>query len=102
MLTLRAPGHKKAQVIKTCATTGRGIDELVTLIKHHYTKISRNTDKMLREKSRRLLATKAAALLMQELLDASNSELDTICAAFERGERTLAQCVREVLKLKSH
>ena len=102
MLALRAPGHKKAQVIKTCATTGRGIDELVTLIKHHYTKISRNTDKMLREKSRRLLATKAAALLMQELLDASNSELDTICAAFERGERTLAQCVREVLKLKSH
>jgi len=102
MLTLRAPGHKKAQVIKTCATTGRGIDELVTLIKHHYTKISRNTDKMLREKSRRLLATKAAALLIQELLDASNSELDTICAAFERGERTLAQCVREVLKLKSH
>jgi len=102
MLTLRAPGHKKAQVIKTCATTGRGIDELVTLIKHHYTKISRNTDKMLREKSRRLLATKAAALLIQELLDASNSELDTICAAFERGERTLAQCVREALKLKSH
>ena len=57
---------------------------------------------MLREKSRRLLATKAAALLMQELLDASNNELDTICAAFERGERTLAQCVREALKLKSH
>ncbi len=95
MLTLRAPGHKKAQVIKTCATTG-------TLIKHHYTTISRNTDKVLREKSRRLLATKAAALFMQELLDASNTELDTICAAFERGERTLAQCVREALKLKSH
>ena len=36
----------------------------------------------------------------QQLLDASNSELDTICAAFERGERTLAQCIREVLKLK--
>ena len=55
-----------------------------------------------RERSRRLLATKAAALLMQELLDASNSELDAICAALERGDRTLAECVQEVLKLKLH
>ena len=74
----------------------------MTLIKHHYTTIASNTDKVLREKSRRLIATKAAALLRQELLDAGNTELDAICAAFERGERTLAQCVREALKLKSH
>ena len=102
MLTLRAPEHKKQPVIKTCATTGRGIDELVTLIEHHYTTISSNADNVLREKNRRLLATKAAALLMQELLDTNNSELDAICAALERGERTLAECVRETLKLKLH
>ncbi len=102
MLTLRAPEFKKPQVIKTCATTGNGIDELVTLIKHHYTTISSNTDNVRREKSRRLLATKAAALLMQELLDANNFELDSICTALERGERTLTECVQEALKLKLH
>lgn len=102
MLTLRAPEYKKPQVVKTCATTGRGIDELISLIKHHYTTIASNTDNMLREKNRRLLATKAAALLMQKLLDANNSEVDAICATLERGERTLAECIRDALKLKIH
>ena len=53
-----------------------------------------------RERTRRLLASRAGALLQERLLRHGDGNLDAICDTLERGERSLEDSARDVLKLK--
>jgi len=96
MLTLRGPDHTRAAVLKTTATKGDGVDDLLAAMERY----SNTTDRKERRRgrTRQLLAGRAGDLLREELLRHDNDRLDAVCDAFERGERSLEESARDLLK----
>ncbi|MFP6646301.1 MAG: methylmalonyl Co-A mutase-associated GTPase MeaB [Candidatus Latescibacterota bacterium] len=102
MLALRAADHDRAVVVKTTATTAEGVDELLTAIEHHATTVSTDRAERRRNRTRRLLASRAGDLLRESLLRTGGSDLDVLCTALERRERSLNDCARAAPDLKHH
>ena len=100
MLALRPPVHGQVPVLQTTATTVSGLDELVDAIVYHGVKDGGDSTRRRRERTRRLLASRAGALLQERLLRHGDGNLDAICDTLERGERSLEDSARDVLKLK--
>ena len=100
MLALRPPVHGQVPVLQTTATTASGLDELVDAIVYHGVKDGGDSTRRRREHTRRLLASRAGALLQERLLRHGDGNLDAICDTLERGERSLEDSARDVLKLK--
>ncbi len=100
ILALRGPDHVRAAVLKTTATNAGGVDELLAAIDRHSNTINPDPDQRRRDRTRRLLASRAGALLREHLLRHDNDKLNAICDALERGERTLEDSANDVLKLK--
>ncbi len=102
MLALSAADHDQAVVVKTTATTAEGVDELLAAIDHHATTVSTDRAERRRNRTRRLLASRAGDLLRESLLRTGGSDLDVLCTALERRERSLNDCARAALDLKHH
>ena len=100
MLALRPPVHGQVPVLQTTATTASGLDELVDAIVYHGVKDGGDSTRRRRERTHRLLASRAGALLQERLLRHGDGNLDAICDTLERGERSLEDSARDVLKLK--
>ena len=100
MLALRAADHDRAAVVKTTATVAEGVDELLAAIDHHETTVRTDRAERRRNRTRRLLASRAADLLRESLLRTGGSDLDLLCTALEHSERTLDDCARAALDLK--
>ena len=96
MLTLRGPDHIQAVVLKTTATTGDGVDDLLTAMDRHSN--TPNPKERRRERTRQLLVGRAGDRLREELLRHDSDRLDAVCDAFERGERSLEESARDLLK----
>ena len=100
MLALRAADRDRAAVVKTTATVAEGVDELLAAIDHHETTVRTDRAGRRRNRTRRLLASRAADLLRESLLRTGGSGLDLLCTALEHSERTLDDCARAALDLK--
>ena len=100
MLALRPPVDDQVPVLQTTATTASGLDELADAIDDHGGKDSVDSAGRRRVRTRRLLASRVGALLQQQLLRHGDDNLDALCEALERGERSLEDSARDVLKLK--
>ena len=93
MLALRPPVHSQVPVLQTTATTASGLDELVDAIDHHGVKDGGDSTRRRREHTRRLLASRAGALLQESGCCDTAGNLDAICDALE-------DSAHDVLKLK--
>ena len=100
MLALRPPVDDQVPVLQTTAMTASGLDELADAIDDHGGKDSVDNAGRRRVRTRRLLASRVGALLQQQLLRHGDDNLDALCEALERGERSLEDSARDVLKLK--
>jgi LAO/AO transport system kinase len=98
MLSLRGPEHTRAVIVQTTATKGDGVDDLLSAIDRCSTILNPNERR--RDRTRRLLAGRAAELLREHLLRHDSERLDTACRAYENGERSLEQSARDLLKLE--
>jgi LAO/AO transport system kinase len=98
MLSLRGPEHTRAVVVKTTATKGDGLDDLLTAIDRRSNML--NPKERRRDGTRRLLVGRAGDLLREHLLRHDSERLDAVCDAFENGERSLEQSARDLLKLE--
>ena len=85
-------------IVKTTATKGDGLDDLLTAIDRRSNML--NPKERRRDGTRRLLVGRAGDLLREHLLRHDSERLDAVCDAFENGERSLEQSARDLLKLE--
>jgi len=87
-------------VLKTSATTGEGIAELVETVDRHYAQIEqRDRDQAGRARMRSLIGATASDLLRDRIAGAADPRLDTLCDAVSRGELDFEEAAAEATRL---
>ena len=87
-------------VLRTAATTGEGLEELVGTITEHYAQLDAETrDHAGRVRMRTLIAATAADLIRDRIAGLDDKELDALCDAVAKGELDFDEAANRAAKL---
>lgn len=94
MLALRADAEARVPIVRTVATKGEGLDELVsTIAENGMLPDGAERRARLIRRARRLIAAHAAQMVKQAL-DATDGDLDDICGQLIDGDMSLDEAAR--------
>jgi LAO/AO transport system kinase len=99
-LALGQRGDWDVPVIKTAATTGEGIPELVEAITSHHAQLaSRDREHAGRVRMRTLIAATAADLLRDRMAVGDSERIDALCDEVSRGELDFDEAAKRAAKI---
>ena len=99
MLQISAHNDWATPVLKTVATTGEGVVELVDAVDAHGAAAHDAHKVGPVARTRRLIASMASDRLRKRLADSSDPELNSLCEAVARGELDFDSAVEQAIKL---
>lgn len=89
-------------VMRTIATSGDGLSDLVDMVDAHYAQLPKDAkENAARERMRRLVAGAAADQARAAVDALDRKKLDGLCEDVLKGERALADAAREAIRLVS-
>jgi GTPase len=101
MLSLRHYEAWTPQVVRTVATSGKGVPELADLIERH-TAACAGQPLPHRGRMRRLIAASAADWVKRRIESLATAEFEQLCALVQRGELDYASADRRAVELALH